>query len=322
VGDDVYGDDPTVHMLEERIAERTGKAAAVFVPSGTMGNQIAIHVLTEPGNEVLLERHSHIFLYEQGGMAANSGCLAHIITGERGVMPVESIVEAFRGDDEHVARLRLICFENTHNRAGGVVVPLATLQTLAAAARERGARVHLDGARLWNAEVATGIPLREWATVADTVMMCFSKGLGAPIGSILAGSADVIHEARRVRKRWGGSMRQVGIIAAAALHALDHHVERLADDHRRARRLADRLRLDGVEVAEPQTNIVFAQLRNEEIDCRAIVQAMEAQGVLMSAYGPGLIRAITHLDVDDEGIESAGDAFREAVTGSRAGITG
>ena len=238
VGDDVLGDDPTVQALEQRVARLAGKEAATFVPSGTMGNQLAIATLTTPGDEVLLEAESHIFRYEQGGVAANAGCLAHIVHTERGVVSAAALIPAIRGEDEHNAHLTLVCVENTHNRAGGTIVPLASLRELSAAARERGVRVHLDGARLWNASVASGIPIAEWAACADTVMMCFSKALGAPVGSILVGSSDVIRRARRLRKRWGGSMRQVGILAAACLHALDHHVARLAEDHARAKRLA------------------------------------------------------------------------------------
>src|SRR5262245_35388490 len=258
VGDDVFGDDPTVKELEKRVAGLTGKEAAVYVPTGTMGNQIAVKAHTRPGEEVLLEQQAHIFLYEQGGLAANSGCLAHPVAGERGALPVDAIAAAVRGDDEHVAKLRLLCMENTHNRAGGVIVPLERCRALSAAARARGVAIHLDGARLWNASVATGIPLADWAATADTVMMCFSKALGAPVGSIVVGDGAVIHEARRVRKRLGGAMRQVGVLAAACLHALDHHVARLADDHRRARTLAAGFRqAPGVKVAEPDTNIVI-----------------------------------------------------------------
>src|SRR5689334_16710556 len=197
VGDDVFGDDPTVIALEQRVAALAGKEAALFVPSGTMGNQLAVHVLTKPADEVLLEAESHIYFYEQGGIAATSGCLAHPVKGERGVLPLEPILAALRDDDDHVARVTLVCAENTHNRAGGAVVPLARLRELAALAQERGLAVHLDGARLWNAQVATGIPIADYAACADTVMMCFSKGLGAPVGSILVGRADRIRAARR-----------------------------------------------------------------------------------------------------------------------------
>jgi len=314
VGDDVFGDDPTVIELERRVAALAGKAAALFVPSGTMGNQLAVHTQTRPADEVLLEAESHIYFYEQGGIAANSGCLAHPIRGERGVLPLDALVASLRDDDDHVARVTLVCAENTHNRAGGAIVPLARLRELAALVRERGLKLHLDGARLWNASVATGIPIADWAACADTVMMCFSKGLGAPVGSILVGPGDVIRAARRARKRWGGGMRQVGILAAAALHALDHHVARLAEDHVRAKRLADGFaHAPGARVIAPDTNIVFVDLEPGAPDARAVVKALAERGVRMSAYGPRRVRAIAHLDVDDAGIERAITAFVEAL---------
>ncbi len=317
VGDDVFGDDPTVLELERRCATLSGKAAALYVPSGTMGNQIAVRVLTSPGDEVLLEEQSHIFLYEQGGIASTSGCLAHIVRGERGALTVEGFEAALRPADDHAARLSLVCMENTHNRAGGAIVPLARMQALAAAARARGVGLHLDGARLWNASVASGASIAQFAACADTTMMCFSKGLGAPVGSILVGDEPVIREARRVRKRLGGGMRQAGILAAACLHALDHHVERLAEDHARARRLAAGMRADGVAVEEPDTNIVIATLA-EALDPARVLAAMEAQGVRMVAFGAGRIRAICHLDVDDAGVERAAAVFAAAVAAARS----
>lgn len=318
VGDDVLGDDPTVQALEQRVARLAGKEAATFVPSGTMGNQLAIATLTTPGDEVLLEAESHIFRYEQGGVAANAGCLAHIVHTERGVVSAAALIPAIRGEDEHNAHLTLVCVENTHNRAGGTIVPLASLRELSAAARERGVRVHLDGARLWNASVASGIPIAEWAACADTVMMCFSKALGAPVGSILVGSSDVIRRARRLRKRWGGSMRQVGILAAACLHALDHHVARLAEDHARAKRLAAGFReAPGVRVSDPETNIVFVDLEDPALELPAVHRELEARGVRLWPFGPRRLRAIAHLDVDDAGIERAIATLSE-VTGATA----
>jgi threonine aldolase len=222
-----------------------------------------------------------------------------------------------------VARAALLCLENTHNRHGGAILPLDRLAALAAAARERGLAVHLDGARLWNASVATGIPIRTWAAHADSVMMCFSKGLGAPVGSILAGRAEFIRRARRARKQWGGGMRQVGVLAAACLHALDHHVERLADDHRRAKRLAAGAReAQGVRVPEPETNIVMIELHHEGLDRGALLAALAARGVWMGPSGPRRIRAIAHLDVDDAGIERAIAAFHAAMDEALAGAAG
>jgi threonine aldolase len=322
VGDDVYGDDPTVLALERRLAAMTGKEAAVYVPSGTMGNQLAVNALTRPGDEVLLEAHSHIYFYEQGGIAANSGCLAHPVEGTRGAIAPAAIEAAWRdAADAHVARLSLLCLENTHNYAGGTIVPLAELRAVSAAARDRGMRVHLDGARLWHASVATGVPLADWAASADTVMMCFSKGLGAPIGSILVGSGDVIRRARRTRKRWGGGMRQVGILAAACLHALDHHVDRLAEDHARAKRLAAGFTLPGVSVLAPESNIVFVTLDHAALEPNDVIAALGERGIRMSRYGARRLRAIVHLDVDDAGLERGIAAFREVV-GTRVAAAG
>jgi threonine aldolase len=314
VGDDVFGDDPTVIALEQRVASLAGKEASLFVPSGTMGNQLAVHVLTRPSQEVLLEADSHIYKYEQGGLAANSGCLAHPVKGERGVLPHDALIAALRAEDDHVAQVTLVCAENTHNRAGGAIVPLERLRALATLARERSLRVHLDGARLWNASVATGVPIADWAACADTVMMGFSKALGAPVGSILAGPANLIRDARRARKRWGGGMRQVGVLAAACSHALDHHVARLAEDHARAKRLAEGFaKAPGVRVTAPETNIVLVDLDPPLPDARSLVSALEGRGVRLVPFGPRRVRAIAHLDVDDAGADRAITAFREVV---------
>jgi threonine aldolase len=318
VGDDVFGDDPTVQALERRVAELAGKEAALYVASGTMGNQLALKCHTDPGDEVLLESESHIFLYEQGGLGANSGCLAHVVPGQRGAITPEQVAAAVRdwSADDHVARVRLVCLENTHNRQGGVIVPLERLRAVADAAHARGVAVHLDGARLWNASVATGTPVRVWAAAADSVMMCFSKGLGAPVGSILVGTGEFVRRARRVRKRWGGGMRQVGILAAACLHALDHHVARLAEDHRRAQSLARGLAAArGVRVIEPETNIVIIELQDPALEPGTMLHALEARGVRMVPFGTRRLRAITHLDVDDAGVDRAVEAFHQALAG-------
>jgi threonine aldolase len=316
VGDDVFGDDPTLKELEARVARLTGKEAALYVVSGTMGNQLAVKSQTQPGGEVLLESDCHIFAYEAAGVAALSGCQTRILRGARGVIAPVDVTASLRDDNDHVPPVQLLCLENTHNRHGGAVVPLDKLRAPAAAAHAHGLKVHLDGARLWNASAATGIPVHEWAAAADTVMMCFSKGLGAPVGSILAGSEATIRAARRHRKRWGGGIRQGGVLAAACLYALDHHVDRLKDDHRRAQRLASGLTgFPGVRVKpeEVETNIVLVEIEDPELTVPALLEALERRGVKMVAFGPRRIRAVTHLDVDDAGIERAIAAFGESI---------
>ena len=319
VGDDVFDDDPTIHALQERVAALAGKEAALFVPSGTMGNQLAVRLQVDHGDEVLLERDCHIFNYEPGGAAALSGAQIQPLVGTRGALDPAAVVAAIRTPDVHHAPTRLLCLENTHNRAGGAITPLDALTATAEAARGRGLRVHLDGARLWNASVATGVPIVRWAAPFDTVMMCFSKGLGAPVGSILVGTTATMARARRFRKMLGGGMRQAGLLAAACLYALDHHVERLAEDHRRARRLAEMAAaVPGLacDPARVDTNIVLLEVTEPAWDAPAVVAALAARGVRMVPFGPRTIRAVTHLDIDDAAIERAGAGLaRLAVDG-------
>jgi threonine aldolase len=313
VGDDVFDDDPTLHALQDRVAALLGKEAALFVVSGTMGNQLAVRAQVGHGQEVLLERECHIFNYEAGGAAAISGAQLNPLTGVRGALEPAQVEGAVRGPDYHNPPTRLLCLENTHNRAGGAVIPLDRLSATARTGQQRGLRVHLDGARLWNAAVATGVPLARWAEPFDTVMMCFSKGLGAPVGSILAGDREVIARARNLRKMFGGGIRQGGILAAACLHALDHHVERLADDHRRARRLAELAQgapgLDA-DPARVDTNIVLFELTDPTATSAAAVARLRERGLWMVPFGPRTLRAVTHLDVDDAAVERAGELLR------------
>ena len=254
VGDDVFNEDPTVHQLQDRVADLLGKEAALFVPSGTMSNQVCVRVHTQPGDEILCDVNSHIYVYEAGGPAVHSGVMCRTLEGDHGILEVSQLEDKIRPIDDHQVRTRLVCLENTHNRGGGRIYPLAKIRAISTWARQHGLAMHLDGARLWNAIVATGIPAAEWAGPFDSVSVCFSKGLGAPIGSALAGPREFIARARRVRKLFGGGMRQAGILAAAALFALDHHQERLADDHRHAQLMAQAiaetpgLRLDPPEV--------------------------------------------------------------------------
>jgi threonine aldolase len=312
VGDDVFDDDPTVHALQDRVAALCGKERGLFVASGTLGNQLAVRSLTAPGDEVLLERGSHIFNYEAAAAAALSGVQLHPLAGVRGVLSGAQVEAAVRRPDVHAPPTRLLCLENTHNRAGGAVLPLDALAGAAAAARRHGLHVHIDGARLWNASVASGVPLARWAAPFDTVMMCVSKGLGAPVGSILVGETAVIERAHRFRKMFGGGMRQAGILAAACLHALDHHVDRLAEDHRRARRLAVLAAAAPGLAADPdavETNIVLLEVEDPAWDARSVVAALAGQGIRVVPFGERTVRATTHLDVDDAAIERAGAAL-------------
>ena len=301
VGDDVFGEDPTVNRLEEYVAELLGKEAALYAPSGTMCNQIGGFVNTNRGDEVLLHEGAHIFNYEAGAPALLSGVQAKPLPGEGGVISPEALRSAVRPENVHFPRPRLLCLENTHNTAGGKVFPLEDFAEVAAAAKEVGVRVHLDGARLFNAQAATGIPAREWCGHADTVSVCSSKGLGAPVGSLLAGSGEAITEARRARKAFGGGMRQAGVIAAGSLYAFEHHIDRLPEDHERAKKLAAGLRDAGYKVDPPDTNIVVVEV--EEADL--YLQALAREGVLATPRTSGSVRFCTHLDVGDDEIEAA-----------------
>ena len=301
VGDDVYGEDPTVNALQEAAARRVGKEAALFVPSGTMANQAAIRVLTAHGDLVLASEGAHVLRYESGAAAAISGVQVATI-GRDGCFTADDVRRALTPPDHHYAPCTLIAVENTHNTSGGRVFPWELLCDVVAFARERGLRLHLDGARLFNAEVATGIPTARWAEPFDTVSFCLSKGLGAPVGSLVCGSAALVDRLHRVRKMLGGGMRQAGILAAAGLHALEHNVARLADDHANATRLARGLETLGIAVDPfPETNIVlFAAPDRPDFAAR-----LHASGVLVNAVGAGRYRAVTHLDVSAEAIDEA-----------------
>jgi threonine aldolase len=326
VGDDVFGDDPTLQELEERVAALVGKEAALYVVSGTMGNQLAIRAQTRHGDEILLDRRCHIFDYEAGGLAAISGCQSHPLDGDRGRLDPTDIGErASRPANDHFPPPALLCLENTHHRSGGSLVPLAALEAAAAAARAHGLRVHLDGARLWNAAVASGIPIDRYATVADTVMMCFSKGLGAPVGSVISGPREVIRRARRFRKMFGGGIRQGGVLAAACLFALDHHRERLAEDHARAQRLAKALAETEGLAAHPgpvETNMVLLHLDDSGDTAEAAAKRARTEGVWVVPFGPRTLRAVLHLDVDDAALETAVAGLRRALAWPRAGAAG
>ena len=324
VGDDVFGDDPSVIALEARVASLLGKEAGLFVPSGVMANQIAVRLHVRPGEEAIVHAGCHIYNYEGGAAAALSGVSLRPLASADGTLdPAEVAANVHGSADPHLAVTRLVAFENTHNACGGVVVPQANILAVAAVARAHALALHLDGARLMNASVATGVPAAELAAPFDTVSLCLSKGLGAPVGSVLVGTREAMARARRTRKLFGGGMRQAGILAAAGLYALEHHVARLFEDHKRAWRLAEAIaaipglvcNLDAV-----QTNLVFFDFAADHPAMRAPLEARQKliadlrdRGVLI-AGGPYRLRAVTHLDVDDAGIDRAVTVLKQLLS--------
>ena len=318
VGDDVYGEDPTVNRLEQRAAEITGKEAALFVPTGTMGNTIAVKIHTEHGQEVICESRAHVLNYELAMMAWFSGCVARPIPAEDGILSWEQIKREIRPLGPHWAPTGLIEIENTHNMAGGTVYPIRVIREICAGAHERGLKVHMDGARVFNASAATGVPVRDIVAPVDTVMFCLSKALGAPVGSMLAGPADAIARGRLYRKRLGGGMRQAGVIAAAGLVALEETPKRLADDHLNAKFLAEGLaRIRGVQVdpAKVVTNIVIFNVSGTGLVSSDISLRLKQSGVLINGINDREMRAVTHYDVDRAGCEKALGAMAQAVAG-------
>ncbi|MFZ9880830.1 MAG: threonine aldolase family protein [Phycisphaerales bacterium] len=318
LGDDVLGDEPTVQALEAKVAALLGKEAALYVPSGTMANQLAIRTVCEPGDEIVASAGSHIIHYETGAPAALSGCMIAPLDGPGGLFEPSQVEQAIRNRDQHNPVSRMLVLENTHNRGGGTVWPLERFAACAAAGRGHGLHVHIDGARLWNACVASGHAAADFAGHADSVSVCFSKGLGAPVGSALAGGAAFIARARRFRKMFGGAMRQSGLLAAACIHALDHHVARLAEDHANARRLAaaidgvEGIRLDVPPQATP-TNMVFFHLADAGLgDARAFCGRLARHGVAAIPMGPMRVRMVTHLDVSSADIDRAALAVAAA----------
>jgi threonine aldolase len=310
VGDDVYGEDPTVNRLQEVAADLLGMEASLFVPSGTMGNQASLRALTRPGDIVLAGENAHVLLYEAGGPWALLGLRVQTI-GDGGLFDAVDVRAAVTPDEVHFAPTRVVTVENTHNYAGGRVFPLAQLKEVAAAARERKLYLHMDGSRIFNAVIATGVPAATWVAPFDTVTFCLSKGLGAPVGSLVCGSAEVIRLVHRARKLLGGGMRQAGVLAAAGLYALEHHVERLAEDHANARRLAVGLGELGFSVeGPPETNIVVFDVE----DTLGFIRATRARDLLINPMAEGRFRAVTHLDVSEADVDEALTRIAEVTT--------
>jgi len=314
VGDDVFGEDPSVLRLQERIAEILGKEAALFVPSGTMSNLIAIRLHCNGGDELICESRSHIFNYEQAGHAQIWGVSSRSIKGSAGIIGPEQIQDIARGENDHFVHTRLFCLENTHNMAGGRILPLENTQALCQSAHRQGLATHMDGARLFNAVVATGIKASSWAKEFDTVSICFSKGLGAPVGSALCGTKEAIARARRYRKVLGGGMRQAGMIAAAAQYALEHHVQRLEEDHIAAKQLAKHVAdTPGLELVSPtiDTNILVFKVSPTIGTASDFTNHLMRKNIRMLAIGSQLVRAVTHLDVVLDDIEVAGKSLAQ-----------
>jgi threonine aldolase len=310
VGDDVYGEDPTVNALEARVAALFGHEAALFTPTGSMANQIAVQLLVPPANELLCDADAHVVTYEIGAAAALGGVSSRTWPAVGSDVDPAAVAAMIRPDGFWAVPTRAIAVEQTHNRAGGAVIPLGTLQALRKAADEAGVALHCDGARIWHAHVADGVPLTAYGELFDTLSVCLSKGLGAPVGSLVVSNAQRIAKARWIRKRLGGGMRQAGILAAAGQHALTHHIGRLGEDHERARRLAEALaEFDVVDAARVRTNIVPLDLSRSALDAPSLGVAAREAGVLVSVLGPRMARLVTHMDVDDAGIDTAIDVL-------------
>lgn len=315
VGDEQKQEDPTVRRLERMVAELLGQEEGLYLPSGTMANILGMKLHTRPGDEVVMHAASHTAHYEVGGPAVHSGATVYPLAGTHGRFTGDQLEGAIRPRSWHFARTRLVWIEQTHNLAGGCVWPLDQLQDVLQVAKSHGLATHLDGARLLNASVATGIPARRYAEVFDTAWLDMSKGLGAPVGAVLTGSLELMREARRLKHMFGGAMRQAGIIAAAGVYALEHHVERLAEDHANARFLADGIAaIPGVKLdPSPETNIVFFDVRGTGRTAPELVDGLLGRGVRMGAYGRTRIRAVTHLDVNRGGIIRALEALRQVL---------
>ncbi len=316
VGDDIFGEDPTVNRLQETVAQLLGKEAALYLPSGSMANQVCIKVHTSAGDEIIAEKDCHVFNYETAGIAFLSSVQVHTIIGQHGVMPLSEIKKAIRPKLYYMPRTSLICLENTHNRAGGTIYPIEEIKSVSDLARNERIKIHLDGARLWNACAATGISPKEYASYFDSVSVCLSKGLGAPVGSVIAGDRAFVDVARHFRKLFGGGMRQAGVLAAAGLYALEHNVQRLSEDHTKAVRLADTLATVpgfSIDRSSVQTNIVIIDVTKAKAQPSDILSALKKENVLLSAGNYMGIRAVTHMDVSQDEVASAGEIITKVM---------
>jgi len=316
VGDDVFGEDPTVNKLQQKVAALLGKEAALYVPSGTMGNQTCIKVHTQPGDEVIAEKGCHVFNYETGGAAFLSQVQMNTIEGVHGAITAAQIKRAIRPKFYYMPKTRLICLENTHNRAGGTIYPLNTIKEIHHLAKQEEIKLHLDGARLWNACVATSTSPKEYASYFDSVSVCLSKGLGAPVGSVIAGSTEFINEARHYRKIFGGGMRQAGVLAAAGLYALDHNIDRLKEDHANARYLSTELshvRGFDIDLSSVQTNIVIISVERSGRLPEEVLSILKSKGVLLTLGNYMGVRAVTHLDVSMDHVRRAAAIIQESL---------
>jgi len=317
VGDDVYGEDPTVNRLETLAAELLGKEAALFVPSGVMANQLSIRLHTRPGDEVIVESTAHIIRFEGGSASSLSGVQLCCVPGDRGLLTPEQVVTAIRPHDLHNPPTTLLCLEQTHNSGGGSIYPLNTIQQLAKKARAFGLALHLDGARLFHAVIATGVSAAEYAGYFDTATFCLSKGLGAPVGSMIVSDISRIAQLRRLRKVFGGGMRQAGILAAAGIYALEHNMARLKEDHEHAKSLAHRLHAVPNVTVDPdlvETNMIVFHVHDSTRSTNELLRDCQTGGVRMNAVGDHTFRAVTHLDVTTQDIEKAGEILAQVCT--------
>lgn len=315
VGDDALGDDPTVKILEQRVAEMLGKEAALFFPSGIMANETALILLAKRGTEVVCEATCHFVDWELGAPAALAGVMMRGVATTDGILTAAMVANAIRPYSAIQVQTSAVTIENTHNGAGGRIMSLEIMQAIQHVARENKLPLHLDGARLWNASARTGVSLQAYAACADTVMVAMSKGLGCPVGSLLSGTSDQMKQARVIRRRLGGAMRQVGVLAAAGIYALDNHIDRLSDDHDRAARLAQSARtISGFDVIEPDTNIVMMDVTREGMSAPDVVSELAKRDVLMTAFTNKRVRAVTHMNVDDGAIRHAADALAEVMS--------